>query len=199
MRTIFPLFGILIILLVASACLHAMAKIPAAGEKELAKCLNLISQADLVLLDGAVTVERMKGYQCKWNSSSLTPGLKKGEYGGSTFSSERTTVGGTNNSTNSLHVITLIPLYQYRDKPTPEEEVLSVTVNDKPAECMMLLPGASVKAAIASGLARFKNDRLFTSQLSAAAPTLFIDAGMLAPGKDLKIEYTTKPRNYRIN
>lgn len=72
-------------------------------------------------------------------------------------------------------------------------------VNGKAANCFVLLPGDNVKEAIKMGLQRFKNDKLFQSQLSPDTPTLFIDAGTVGSGKNLRIEYETKPRSIRVN
>ena len=177
----------------------AEAKVQAASSADMKKCLSAISTADLVLLDGAVTVQRIPGWQVKWNSSVLKPGLPNGQYGGTTLSGEQITVGGINNVKEPLRAIALIPLFQYRDKHAPNEELVSVQVNGKAANCFVLLPGDNVKEAIKMGLQRFKNDKLFQSQLSPDTPTLFIDAGTVGSGKSLRIEYETKPRSIRVN
>lgn len=177
----------------------AEAKVRAASSADLKTCLSAIATADVVLLDGAVSVQRIPGWQVKWNSSVLKPGLPKGQYGGTTLSSEQVTVGGINNSKQPLRALALIPLFQYRDRQNPNEELVSVSINGKPAECFVLLSGESIKAAIEVGLKRFKHDKLFKSQLSPETPALFIDAGVIGSGNSLRIEYETKPRSIRVN
>lgn len=176
-----------------------LAEVAIAGPNDIKKFQEIMAKADVVHLNGAVIVEKTPGYQVKWNSSRMSPGLAEGQYGGNTVSAAENLVGGVNNAKQSLHVTALIPFFEFRTTEFPAKEIETVMVNGKPADCFLFLAGGNVNDAIETASQYFPDNKLFHTQLDPRAPLLFIDAGLVSPGDSLKIEYKTKPREYMVN
>lgn len=170
------------------------AEVKPAQENEVREYKKIILSADVVHLDGAVIVERVKNsYLVKWNSAQLVPAAGEKMYG------QKTLVGGTNSTTKPLKVVALIPFYEYRGTEKSDEEFVSVSVNGKPVSAVLFVPGKDVQDAIDAAVRAFPDPQLFKTQLDPRAPLLFIDAGMIDPGADLRIEYELKPRSMILN
>jgi hypothetical protein len=163
------------------------AEVPQSTGNDVAVFRKCLSKADVIHLDGAVTVQRESAYQVKWNSAELLSTHRKDFYG------ERNIVGGTNKSSAKLTIVALIPFYEYRGTENPGRQIKYVTVNGKRAKCFMFSAGESSAEAIRIAKLTFPNEKLFESQLSSTAPLLFIDAGEIGVGDSVKIEYEKLP------
>ncbi|PZO45007.1 MAG: hypothetical protein DCF19_00485 [Pseudanabaena frigida] len=174
----------------SSLCSITLADVPVANEGQKQGFGKLIFSADIVHLDGAVTVTRTEDYQVKWNSVRFLPVEKRKD----TYS-ERRLVGGTNNSNKKKNVVALIPIYAFRGIKNPAFEIAWVNVNGKAARCFLLLPESDINKSIEIAQQAFGNNKLFSTQLDPRVPTLFIDAGTVQPNADIRIEYEIKPRS----
>ena len=101
---------------------------------------------------------------------------------------------GINNSEDTLNVITLIPFYEFRGVENPEDEFVFVKLNGEKVQSFLFTSMNGLDIALRDAKKSFSNDKLLSSQLNPKVPTLFINAGAVKPGEELKIEYELKPR-----
>jgi hypothetical protein len=182
-------------LLICTACVDAFADVPIAKQAEIKNYSKLMTNADVVHLDGAVTVDRTAGYQVKWNSATLTAVA-----GEKNIYIQKRLVGGINKSESKKHIVALIPLRELQETKNPATQIGLVTANGKPAPCLLFPPGNSFNTAIKIAKKAFDDNQLFTTQLDPRVPLLFIDAGIVQPNAAVRIEYEVKlAREIRIN
>ena len=148
-----------------------------------------IAGTEVVFLDGAVVVEKRPGYRVKINSAELVPVKgNKNSYG------TIRRVGGVNEGKTPLKLATFIPLSEYREQADPAHQVLWVKVNgvERPA---WVFWGAANQPAIDLLKKSFPGNPLLQTQIEARTPNLFIPLGLLAPGKEILLEYELAPRS----
>lgn len=145
-----------------------------------------IGQTDVLLLDGAVIVERLPGCRITTNSAQL---LRVGPniYG------QHISKGGINQSNSPLSIATLIPLFEYRGSRDPAGEITSIMVNGRKVDGVLFVEPQN-SLAIQAAYGSFNRNQLLQTQVEGRTPNLYVWIGKISPGESFLLEYDLKPR-----